>query len=45
MQLREEALQEENAAYEKGISVCKKKIEEKSKEAILLQNKLKVADL
>ncbi|XP_078439357.1 golgin family A protein [Wolffia australiana] len=45
VQLREETLQEENAAYEKAILACHKKIEEKSNEATVLQKKLKELDL
>ncbi|XP_058114932.1 uncharacterized protein LOC131257962 [Magnolia sinica] len=44
-QLREVTLQEENVAYEKAISNCQKKIEEKLQEADLLQHKLKEMDL
>nr|XP_010929091.1 myosin-4 [Elaeis guineensis] len=44
-QLREVTLQEENAAYEKAISNCQKKIQEKLHEADLLQSKLREMDL
>ncbi|WOL13611.1 hypothetical protein Cni_G22381 [Canna indica] len=40
-QLRELTLNEENAAYEKAISNCQKKIQEKMQETTLLQSKLK----
>ncbi|XP_043699428.1 uncharacterized protein LOC122650170 isoform X2 [Telopea speciosissima] len=39
-QLREAALQEENAAYEKAITNCEKRIQEKLQEADMLQSKL-----
>jgi hypothetical protein len=42
-QLREVTLQEENAAYEKAISNCENKIQEKMQEAVLLQRKLEVS--
>jgi hypothetical protein len=42
-QLREVTLQEENAAYEKAISNCGNKIQEKMQEAVLLQRKLEVS--
>ncbi|XP_042475692.1 uncharacterized protein LOC122057605 [Macadamia integrifolia] len=41
-QLREVALQEENAAYEKTITNCEKRIQEKLQEADMLQTKLQV---
>lgn len=41
-QLREVMLQEENAAYEKAISSCESKIQEKIQEANSLRRKLKV---
>lgn len=41
-QLREVTLQEENAAYEKAISNCENKIQEKMREADSLRRKLKV---
>ncbi|XP_072970085.1 uncharacterized protein [Typha angustifolia] len=44
-QQREKTLQEENAAYEKAISNCQQKIEEKLHEADLLESKLKEMDL
>ncbi|XP_008783075.2 cingulin [Phoenix dactylifera] len=44
-QLRAATLQEENAAYEKAISNCQKKIQEKLHEADLLQSKLREMDL
>ncbi|PSS30563.1 Golgin candidate like [Actinidia chinensis var. chinensis] len=44
-QLREVTLQEENAAYEKAISGCEKKIQEKLQEADVLRIKLKEMDL
>lgn len=44
-QLREVTLQEENAAYEKAISNCQTKIQEKLQEADLLQSKLREMDL
>lgn len=44
VQLREVTLQEENAAYEKAVSNCQKKIQEKLQEMDLLQHKLKVED-
>ncbi|XP_038970810.1 uncharacterized protein LOC113462064 [Phoenix dactylifera] len=44
-QLRATTLQEENAAYEKAISNCQKKIQEKLHEADLLQSKLREMDL
>ncbi|XWS30647.1 hypothetical protein CRYUN_Cryun23aG0003700 [Craigia yunnanensis] len=40
-QLREETLQQENAAYEKAISNCENKIHEKVQEADTLHSKLK----
>lgn len=43
--LREVTLQEENDAYEKAISSCENKIQEKLQEADLLQSKLKQMDL
>ncbi|CAL1390767.1 unnamed protein product [Linum trigynum] len=43
-QLREVTLQEENAAYERAISNCESKIQEKLQEADLLQRKLKEID-
>ncbi|XP_044504540.1 kinesin-like protein KIF15 [Mangifera indica] len=43
-QLREVMLQEENAAYEKAISSCESKIQEKIQEANSLQRKLKEMD-
>ena len=42
-QLREVTLQEENAAYEKAISSCEGKIQEKMQEAELLLRKLEVS--
>ncbi|KAL5974473.1 hypothetical protein ACLOJK_031138 [Asimina triloba] len=45
VQLREVTLQEENAAYEKAISNCQAKIQEKLQEADLLQQRLKEMDL
>ncbi|KAF8389845.1 hypothetical protein HHK36_024362 [Tetracentron sinense] len=45
VQLREVTLQEENAAYEKAISNCEKKMQEKLHEADLLHNKLKEMDV
>lgn len=42
-QLREVTLQEENAAYEKAISNCENKMQEKMQEAVLLQRKLEVS--
>ncbi|XP_010262219.1 PREDICTED: uncharacterized protein LOC104600775 [Nelumbo nucifera] len=44
-QLREATLQEENAAYEKVISNCEKKIQEKLQEADHLQSKLKEMEM
>ncbi|RAL40805.1 hypothetical protein DM860_008503 [Cuscuta australis] len=44
-QLREVTLLEENAEYEKAISNCRNKIEEKQREADKLQIKLKEMDL
>ncbi|KAG1364345.1 hypothetical protein COCNU_11G011720 [Cocos nucifera] len=44
-QLRGITLQEENAAYEKAISNCQKKIQEKLHEADLLQTKLRQMEL
>lgn len=44
-QQREVTLQEENAAYEKAISNCQKKIQEKLQEADLLEARLKEMDL
>ncbi|KAK9272457.1 hypothetical protein L1049_002830 [Liquidambar formosana] len=44
-QLREVTLQEENAAYEKAISNCENKIQEKLQEADLLRRKLKDMDV
>ncbi|KAK1310956.1 hypothetical protein QJS10_CPA08g01697 [Acorus calamus] len=44
-QLREVTLQEENIGYERTISNCQKKIQEKLQEATLLQNKLKELDI
>ncbi|XP_020266979.1 uncharacterized protein LOC109842524 [Asparagus officinalis] len=44
-QLREVTLQEENSAYEKAISNCQKKIQEKLQEADLLEAKLKQMEL
>ncbi|KAL0910267.1 hypothetical protein M5K25_021231 [Dendrobium thyrsiflorum] len=41
-QLREVSLQDENAAYEKAISNCQKKIQEKQDEANELHSRLKV---
>ncbi|KAM1076380.1 hypothetical protein ACFX19_024321 [Malus domestica] len=43
-QLREVTLQEENAAYERSISNCESKIQEKIQEADLLQRKLMEMD-
>ncbi|OMO98806.1 hypothetical protein CCACVL1_04061 [Corchorus capsularis] len=43
-QLREETLQQENAAYEKAISNCENKIQEKVQEADILRAKLKELD-
>ncbi|KAJ4707158.1 Golgin family A protein [Melia azedarach] len=43
-QLREVTLQEENAAYEKAISNCENKIQEKMREADSLRRKLKEMD-
>ncbi|XP_021887985.1 uncharacterized protein LOC110807232 [Carica papaya] len=43
-QLREETLQEENAVYEKAISNCESKIQEKMLEADSLRTKLKELD-
>lgn len=43
-QLREVTLREENAAFEKAISDCGNKIQEKLQEANLLQSKLQVRD-
>ncbi|CAI0451221.1 unnamed protein product [Linum tenue] len=43
-QLREVTLQEENAAYERAISNCESKIQEKVQETDLLQRKLKEID-
>ncbi|GAB4831770.1 hypothetical protein Ancab_005782 [Ancistrocladus abbreviatus] len=43
-QQREDKLQEENAAYEKAISNCETKIQERLQEAELLHNKLKEMD-
>ncbi|CAN6571811.1 unnamed protein product [Malus baccata var. baccata] len=43
-QLREVTLQEENAAYERAISNCESKIQEKIQEADLLQRKLMEMD-
>ncbi|XVF20513.1 hypothetical protein REPUB_Repub12eG0006900 [Reevesia pubescens] len=43
-QLREETLQQENAAYEKAISNCDNKIQEKVQEADALRSKLKEMD-
>lgn len=40
VQQREVTLQEENAAYEKAISNCQKKMQEKLQEADVLQNRL-----
>ncbi|RWR77064.1 putative leucine-rich repeat-containing protein [Cinnamomum micranthum f. kanehirae] len=45
VQLREVSLQEENAAYEKAVSNCQKKIQDKLQEMDLLQHKLKEMDL
>ncbi|KAG9448704.1 hypothetical protein H6P81_008669 [Aristolochia fimbriata] len=45
VQQREITLQDENAAYEKAIANCEKKIREKSQEADMLQAKLKELDL
>ena len=42
VQLREEKLQEENAVYEKALSNCENKIQEKMQEADLLHKKLEV---
>ncbi|KAM3760415.1 hypothetical protein ACB098_01G191700 [Castanea mollissima] len=44
VQLREVKLQEENAAYEKAISNCENKIQEKMQEADLLHKKLEEMD-
>lgn len=44
-QLREITLQEENAGYEKAISNCEIKIQERLQEASLLQSKLKELDM
>lgn len=44
-QQREITLQEENAAYEKAISDCRQKIQEKQKEASQLQSNLKEMDI
>ncbi|KAI0496633.1 hypothetical protein KFK09_022954 [Dendrobium nobile] len=44
-QLREVSLQDENAAYEKAISNCQKKIQEKQDEANELHSRLKELDL
>ncbi|XP_058187871.1 uncharacterized protein LOC131304594 [Rhododendron vialii] len=44
-QLREVTLREENAAFEKAISDCGNKIQEKLQEANLLQSKLQEMDL
>ncbi|XP_043699427.1 centrosomal protein of 290 kDa isoform X1 [Telopea speciosissima] len=44
-QLREAALQEENAAYEKAITNCEKRIQEKLQEADMLQSKLQEIDM
>ncbi|CAL9075479.1 unnamed protein product [Musa textilis] len=44
-QLREVTLQEENVAYEKAISNCEKKIQDKLQESSLLQTKLEEMDL
>ncbi|KAJ4974954.1 hypothetical protein NE237_008128 [Protea cynaroides] len=44
-QLREVALQDENAAYQKAITNCEKKIQEKLQEAVMLQSKLQEMDL
>lgn len=41
-QSREETLQQENAAYEKAISNCENKMQEKVQEADTLRSKLKV---
>ncbi|KAK8569239.1 hypothetical protein V6N13_107078 [Hibiscus sabdariffa] len=43
-QLREETLQQENAAYDKAISDCESKIHEKVLEADMLHSKLKEMD-
>ncbi|KAL3629529.1 hypothetical protein CASFOL_026751 [Castilleja foliolosa] len=45
VQLREIRLQEENAEYQKAISTCEIKIQEKLQEADLLRSKLKEMDL
>lgn len=45
VQLREVTLQEENAAYEKAISECEKKVQEKVQESGLLHTKLQEMDL
>ncbi|KAJ0984434.1 hypothetical protein J5N97_002790 [Dioscorea zingiberensis] len=45
VQLREVTLLEENVAYEKAISHCQKKIDDKIHEAELLRSKLKELDL
>lgn len=42
VQFREVKLQEENVAYEKAISTCENKIQEKMQEADLLLRKLEV---
>lgn len=42
--MREVTLQEENVAYEKAISNCEGKIQEKVQEADLLQKKLEVSN-
>lgn len=42
-QLREVTLQEENVGYEKAISNCESKIQEKVQEADLLRRKLEVS--
>ncbi|XP_057948156.1 uncharacterized protein LOC131143804 [Malania oleifera] len=44
-QLREVTLQEENAEYEKAISNCENRIQEKLQEADLLQRKLEEVDM
>lgn len=41
-QQRELALQEENSAYQKAISDCQQKIQEKVRDADMLQTKLEV---
>ncbi|KAA8530534.1 hypothetical protein F0562_005243 [Nyssa sinensis] len=43
-QLREVTLQEENAAYEKAISNCENKLQEKLREADILRSKLEEMD-